>query len=208
MKYLLLILLWVFWCALHSGMIAAPVTEYVKKRLGNRYRFYRLFYNSLALVTLLPPVYYSILLEGTPVFRWHGALVLLQCFLLIAGLVLFIAGAKHYNISQFLGIRQVRTGEINPTLSEDDAFDMTGILCAIRHPWYAAGIMVVWARDLSLSTVLTNLVITAYFIVGSILEERKLVREFGSTYIEYQQHVSMFFPYMWLKAKIAQRFDR
>jgi hypothetical protein len=38
--------------------------------------------------------------------------------------------------------------------------------------------------------------------VGSFLEERKLVREFGDKYQEYQQAVSMLFPWRWLKAKI------
>jgi protein-S-isoprenylcysteine O-methyltransferase Ste14 len=40
-------------------------------------------------------------------------------------------------------------------------------------------------------------------VIGTILEERKLVREFGEPYREYQRNVSMFFPYKWLKARIA-----
>ncbi len=73
----------------------------------------------------------------------------------------------------------------------------------IRHPWYLGGILIVWARDLSLSTILNNTVITSYFIIGTVLEERKLVREFGEPYREYQRNVSMFFPCKWLKAKIS-----
>jgi protein-S-isoprenylcysteine O-methyltransferase Ste14 len=47
------------------------------------------------------------------------------------------------------------------------------------------------------------MVISAYFIIGTILEERKLLLEFGERYREYQKNVSMFIPYKWLKTKIA-----
>jgi len=43
-----------------------------------------------------------------------------------------------------------------------------------------------------------------YFFVGSILEERKLLLQYGEKYQEYQKKVSMFFPYKWLKAMIVE----
>jgi protein-S-isoprenylcysteine O-methyltransferase Ste14 len=52
----------------------------------------------------------------------------------------------------------------------------------IRHPWHLGGFLIVWARDLSLSTILTNLVISSYFVIGAILEEQKLAREIGAPY--------------------------
>jgi methanethiol S-methyltransferase len=63
--------------------------------------------------------------------------------------------------------------------------------------------LIVWVEDLSVSTILINIIISIYFIVGSFLEERKLVREFGDDYRQYQQTVSMLFPWRWLKAKIV-----
>ena len=195
--------LWILWCALHSVLITVTVTSYMKRKLGDGYRFYRLFFNAVALITLLPLAYYSIGMKGPPIFRWQGPSAIAKYLLLLTSLCLFIAGAKHYDLSQFLGIRQIRTGETNPTLSERDTFGTTGILSAIRHPWYVAGIMIVWARDISVSTLLNNIVISAYFVTGTILEERKLVREFGDNYREYQKRVSMFLPYKWAKAKVA-----
>jgi hypothetical protein len=58
--YLFASLLWIVWCTLHSILIATPVTDYMKKKLGDQFRFHRLFYNTVALVTLIPLVYYSI----------------------------------------------------------------------------------------------------------------------------------------------------
>ena len=61
--------------------------------------------------------------------------------------------------------------------------------------------MIVWARDLDVSAIVTNVILTGYFIIGTLLEERKLSREFPEAYEEYRQKVSMFFPYQWLKSK-------
>ena len=60
LKYLYSVLGWVLWCTLHSGLISITVTEYAKRQLGSGSRFYRLFYNIISLVTLLPLLYYSI----------------------------------------------------------------------------------------------------------------------------------------------------
>ena len=46
------------------------------------------------------------------------------------------------------------------------------------------------------------MVINVYFMIGAVLEERKLVREFGEKYQEYQRTVSMLFPWRWLKVRI------
>lgn len=203
MRYLFAVFLWILWCGLHSTLITRTVTDYMKKKLGDRYRFYRLFYNIVALVSLLPLIYYSISLRGAPIFRWEGALAIVKYLLLVTGVYLFLAGGKHYRMSQFLGIDQIRTGSATTSLSEYDTFDTSGILGVIRHPWYSAAILIIWARDISLSTLLNNIVITAYFIIGTFLEEHKLLLDFGEKYQQYQKNVSMFIPYKWLKAKIV-----
>ena len=202
-KHIFAVLLWILWCTLHSTLIATPVTDYVKKKLADRFRFYRLFFNAASLATLLPVVYYSISIRQAPVFRWESPMMIVKYLLLATGITLFVAGARHYSMSQFLGIRQIKTGRATLALSEYDTFDISGILSAIRHPWYTASIMVIWAKDISLPTLLVNVVISAYFIIGTILEERKLLLEFGERYREYQKNVSMFIPYKWLKANIA-----
>jgi len=202
-KHVFAVLFWILWCTLHSTLIATPVTDYMKKRLVDRFRFYRLFFNAASLITLLPVVYYSMSIRQAPVFRWESHLMMAKYLLLATSITLFVAGGRHYSMSQFLGVRQIRTGRANPGLSEHGTFNTSGILSAIRHPWYTASIMVIWAREISLSTLLVNMVISAYLIIGTILEERKLLLEFGERYREYQKNVSMFIPCKWLKAKIA-----
>ncbi|SPD72517.1 hypothetical protein PITCH_A1390015 [uncultured Desulfobacterium sp.] len=91
-------------------------------------------------------------------------------------------------------MRCVTYSLLSSVLTNDCSLDTRGVLSIIRHPWYTGGMLIVWARPLDLSAILTNLVVTGYFVVGAILEERKLKAQFGEQYVAYQQCVPMFFP--------------
>jgi protein-S-isoprenylcysteine O-methyltransferase Ste14 len=202
MKYALLALIWLMWCFLHSALISLTVTGYLKHRLGDRFRYYRLVYNGFALVTLIPVFLYAHSVQTEPLFSWQGYWRIGQVLLLAASLFLFLAGGRNYDGLTFLGVRQIKERHSCMGLSETCGLDTRGILGVVRHPWYAGGMMIVWAGDLDVSAIITNLIITGYFIVGTLLEERKLSIEFPDAYKEYQQKVSMFFPYQWLKSKL------
>ena len=59
MRYLLLALAWTAYCTLHSAMISETATRFLKRRLGESFRFYRLFFNCIAILTLIPVLWYS-----------------------------------------------------------------------------------------------------------------------------------------------------
>jgi protein-S-isoprenylcysteine O-methyltransferase Ste14 len=201
MRYILLALLWSAWCFLHSALISLRVTAFLKRRLEDRFRFYRLLYNAFALVTLVPVVWYTYSLKAEPLFSWNGSWRVGQVLLLAASLLLFGEGARNYDGAAFLGLRQLNKRDECTGLTETCALETRGILGVVRHPWYAGGMMIIWARPLDLSAVVTNVILTGYFIVGAFLEEHRLSTEFPETYKEYRRKVSMFFPYLWLKSK-------
>lgn len=200
-KHLFITALWIIWCCCHSLMIAPGVTGRLKQRLGDRFRFYRLFFNAFALATFLPLAAYSLAIDETPVIAWEGALAVVKYGLLSLSLFLFAAGARQYRLSTFLGLDRIRGAKSDPGLPARPAFATAGILAVIRHPWYAGGLLFIWARDLGLTALLVNLVFSVYLVAGAFLEERKLVKEFGDDYRRYQNRVSMFFPWKWIKKK-------
>ena len=204
MKYIVLAVLWVVWCTLHSAMISVTATSYLKRRAGRSYRFYRLLFNFVAFVTLVPVVLYAQSVRGPVVFRWEGLLVIVQVLLVIVAIVLFLTGARHYDILQLVGIRQIRQGTSYGALTENGMLATRGVHGIIRHPWYLATIIVVWARELDVSALITNLILTMYVILGTVLEEHKLVLEYGDEYRRYQKRVSMLIPFTYVKAKIAR----
>lgn len=201
MKYAFLALIWLVWCFFHSALISLRATGYLKQRPGDRFRYYRLVYNAFSLITLIPVILYSDSLRSEPLFVWDGAWMALQGFILAVSVFFFLAGARQYDGLSFLGLRQLRSGSSCEGLSETCALNTKGVLGVVRHPWYAGGILIIWARDLDLSLIITNVILTGYFIVGTLLEERKLLVEFPGAYREYQQRVSMLFPWRWFISK-------
>jgi protein-S-isoprenylcysteine O-methyltransferase Ste14 len=201
-RYVVLILLWGAWCFFHSFLITPAVTGFVRKHLESAYRYYRIFYNITALATLTPVLVYTYSMRGQPIFRWEGPFRIIQGLLAIFALVLFIGGSRRYDLAQFLGTRQLREDSTCEVLTQDCRLDTGGILSMVRHPWYAGGMLIVWIGNPDVTAVLTNLVITGYFLIGAVLEERKLVAEFGAEYMEYRRRVSMLFPIKWGAQKL------
>ena len=72
-----------------------------------------------------------------------------------------------------------------------------GILAHIRHPLYL-GLILMFTGYFFFSPTLTNLVAWActmlYLPFGIASEEKKLVREFGEAYTNYQKEVPMLIP--------------
>jgi methanethiol S-methyltransferase len=200
-NHLLLAAAWTAYCALHSAMIAPTVTGLLKRQLGEGFRFYRLFFNAVAILTLVPLLSFSRSVEAEPLFRWDGPLLPVRYALFACGVVLAITGARHYSLAQFSGVAQIR-GTSAGGLAAAGALDSSGVLGVVRHPWYVAVVLLIWARDLDIARLVANGVLTAYVVVGTLLEERKLVLEFGDSYRRYQERVSMFVPVKWLRSRL------
>ena len=200
MEYLLLTILWILWCTVHSGMISIKATTYLQNNLGDQFRYYRLVYNLTAIITLLPIYFFGKSIAADAFFRWPETLELLRYVLLFLSIILFFIGAQKYDMLQFLGIRQIRSGDSHMSLSADDELDTSGILSITRHPWYLAALIFIWVfqKELNYADLLVRVILTAYLFIGSILEERKLIQEYGDDYRKYMQQVSMLLPVKFL----------
>jgi len=205
MQYVILAILWVLWCGLHSALIASPVTNHVKARFPEGHRYYRILYNVISVMTLIHVILYSMSISGPLIIRYEGSGRLIQLSLFLIAHIFFVAGAKSYDIPQFLGVRQIRGENTCNVLTDDCSLDTTGILGVVRHPWYTGGMIIIWARNLDMAGLVTNLMLTGYFIIGTYLEERKLVSQFGQEYVDYQQRVSKFVPTKWIAGKLWKR---
>ncbi len=70
-----------------------------------------------------------------------------------------------------------------------------GPYCYVRHPLYLFSILPIWsAPRFSTDQLLFNVLWTIWIIVGTRLEERDLLRDFGQTYRECQLSVPMLLP--------------
>lgn len=207
--YLLQTIIWVCWCSLHSLLISRTVTRFWQRRLGKNYRRYRLTYNVVSTVTLFIPVGYSFHLQRyeSALLSWTEHWSLLRITMIGTALFLFWAGARQYDMSHFLGITQLRSDPGSVAQNEQNSFSTAGISSVIRHPWYLGGILLVWSAPSPFypSTVITAFILTAYFFIGTLLEERKLHSQYGEAYERYQQQVSMLFPHKWVYRCLADK---
>lgn len=202
--YILLSLLWIAYCVVHSALISIKVMDFLKRVLASKYRFYRLFFNTFSVGTLIPLLIYSHSARWSTelLFAWKGYMRLIQYGMITLGAILLLTGARHYSVFQFLGIKQIMQERSGGAMTASGEFDSSGILGVIRHPWYLGVFFLLWASDITLRGLLTNVVLSSYLVIGTILEERKLVLEFGDKYKEYQRQVSMFIPIKWLRSKL------
>lgn len=118
--------------------------------------------------------------------RWLIAAVLL---LALAGIAW---GARSLEEFDLFGTRAfLRRGE--PAVTK---LAIAGPYRWVRHPFYAFGIVALWAAPvLSLDRLLLNSLFTAWIFLGANLEERDLVTAFGEDYRLYQRAVPMFLPW-------------
>ena len=203
MRYLLLIFLWSAFCFLHSFMITPAVTDFLKEKAGKYYRYYCLFYNLFSILILAPIVVYSYSIMEKPFFTWHGYLLPLRYLLLLGGLLIFYAGSRHYSMRTFLGINQLNEGVDHGLINNSGMIEKGGIMGVVRHPFYTGSFLVIWAGNLDTTRLIINSILSIYLIVGTMLEEQKLLAEFGDVYRDYQKEVSMLFPWKYIKKKIA-----
>lgn len=196
MGYLFIASLWIAYVLLHSFLVSTSFTNLLNRLLKNYYAFYRIFFVAFSLALLIPLIRYTDQFDSNIIITYSPALNAVRYVLLLGALSMFFwAFFIDYDSLSFFGIRQIlnfgKEKKINPT--ED--LKRTGLLGVVRHPMYFALIIALWCDTFTMAGIMVNTILTAYVIMGTILEERKLVLEFGDTYVKYQQEVPMLIPF-------------
>ena len=195
MDKLQLAILWILWCSLHSLLISRFFITKMKNILGIKFAYYRLAFNAFSLLTLIPVVIYQQLLSEGIIFSWPGSWNMLKFGMYLASFVLFYGGYRVFDMPYVLGTKQVNEMRENKKVDAMD-FYTTGILEYVRHPWYSGSIILVWAfGSISDVSLVSKIILTAYLIIGTFLEEKKLVHEIGEPYLAYRKKVPMFIPW-------------
>ena len=167
----------------------------MKDTLGIKFAYYRLVYNTFSFLTLLPVVIYQILLSEKIIFSWYGPWNVLKFAMYLASFVLFYGGYRVFDMLYVLGIKQVHQMQEGKKIEAMD-FNTSGVLEYVRHPWYSGAILFVWAfGPISDVSLVSKIILTAYIIIGTFLEEKKLIHEIGEPYLEYCKRVPMLIPW-------------
>lgn len=194
MDYLLIALFWSLYCALHSFLISVGFTKLMMKLLKKYYAFYRVFYIGISFFLIIPLFNLSAP-SNNEIISYPYTINFIRQILMYGSLVMFgWAFFFDYDALSFFGIRQIMNfgrekDAVHPEIKRK------GLLGIIRHPMYFALIIFLWCRIFTLTDLIVNSVLTIYVIIGTILEERKLIMEFGESYTRYQLEVPMLIPF-------------
>jgi protein-S-isoprenylcysteine O-methyltransferase Ste14 len=181
-----LALAWIAYAIVHSLLASDVVKAWVARRWPALARRYRLAYNVQSVVLLLPIAVLLHTEPGPAIWVWHGAAAWLANGLALLAVIALVVVPTGYDTRAFAGLKP-----------EPPVFVIGPWHRVVRHPWYFVGLVVVWTRDMHLSTLVSACAITLYFIVGSRLEEAKLARALGAPYREYLKRVPGLIPRPW-----------
>ena len=183
----------------HSWVAGQGVKHWFRRRFGERaYEgFYRVAYNVLAVVMLAPVAALIVLTPGNVVWQVESApLALLLNSLRLAGVVTLGVALLQIDLARFAGLSQVVAFYAGyPLPLPPEPLQTGGLYAHVRHPLYVASLLVLWPAPTMTEALLAfNLGSTAYFLLGSIVEERRLVDAFGPAYVTYRQRVPWMLP--------------
>lgn len=189
-----LLLAWFLYFAFHSLLASSTVKARVAKNSISAYRFYRLAYSLTATIGLLALSYLSLQVQTPRLFQ-QPVLTGIGFFALLAGALLQLVAIRSFNLKAFIGIEPTPL----PHQASAQPLIVTGMYRYVRHPLYfgvfciAIGLVLAFPYQhvlgLSLLTIL-------YLFVGSYWEEKKLIQEFGSAYLEYRKKVKGIVPFV------------
>jgi protein-S-isoprenylcysteine O-methyltransferase Ste14 len=142
---------------------------------------------------------YQVSLGGKPFLPFLKPWTILQTCLVVFSVSIIFFSFISYGPLEFLGIAQI----INRDKGAETCtvnISTKGLLGIVRHPMYLAVMILVWTFNETPIDMLFNVIMTIYFIIGTHLEERKLISCYGREYEEYKKKVPMFIPF-WYKIK-------
>lgn len=176
--------------AISHSLLASQWCKNLARRVSEKMLpAYRLFYNllSLGLLTwVMADTGCGMVLYFAPGV-WSLAMYLLQILVAVA----LFSCLRQTGVGNFLGIDQLHgSGDRQPQMIDD------GWYAVVRHPLYLLSIVfLILSPVMTAQRALLTVLAIPYFIIGGLLEEQRLVEEFGDRYRRYRQQVPFLIPW-------------
>lgn len=195
-------LVWLAYFGIHSLLASLGVKRRISQHYPDYMPAYRLTFNFLAILLLCAPLYLSYSGQSIILWQFEGGSLWLTRGIAACAVIGFIISLRYYDGREFLGIRQWREHETQ--VEDQEHFQLSPLHYYVRHPWYTFALMLIWTRPMDSLTLISTVMITIYFFLGSRLEDNKLIHYYGDTYQRYRQQVPGLIPLPWKFLKPAQ----
>lgn len=191
-----------------AGMLIFALVHSITadKRLKNRIRdyvgtrryegFYRITYNLVSII-LIAPILLYMALAGEIIWEPPPSLWLIFDVLQLVGIIGLAISLLQVDFGRFAGISQaIAYFQGKPLPLPDENLQTGGVYQLVRHPLYLFSLLAIWPVYPLTDTMLAfNISATLYFIIGSRMEEKRLLNIFGQEYARYQAQVPWLLPF-------------
>lgn len=197
------LLIFLIFALIHSVTVTQWFKHLCKKLLGGTFMrvWYRTLYNAVSFVTVLIALHFIAAVPDRSI--WIAPLWL-QWFLRavqLAGLAFGALAFEHLDGAEFMGFRQVwrylSQGEVAGNIEGLTQQELVtgGVYGIVRHPMYAAGIVIfTFNPRITVNGLTITMLADLYFIFGMFIEERRFLALFGDQYREYMKRVPTLVP--------------
>ncbi len=142
---------------------------------------------------------------------WHIESGTIGYYAMYAG---FFAGWTILFVSTFLinhfdlfGLRQTYLELVGKPYTQLE-FKVISFYRYSRHPLYLGGILGIWfTPTMTMTHLVFAILLTAYFFIGALYEEKDLKADFGERYKDYMRRTPMMFPIKKLRRKADLKED-
>jgi protein-S-isoprenylcysteine O-methyltransferase Ste14 len=185
-----LILAITLWAIFHSLLASTGIKDLFRRAFGNGVvKFYRLFYNLYAAISILPILYLMVTLPDKNLYQASAPYDYVMRVGQGLSIFFLLVAVFQTDILSFAGLRQLIQGEKTGKLVT------SGLYGYVRHPLYAFSLAILWFSPIvSVNSFVVYLALTIYVLIGILFEERKLLREFGQQYADYRAVTPMLLP--------------
>ena len=184
---------WILFFAVHSWMAANGVKDWVKRNFPSMKRWYRLLYNLVSALLFAWAGYYLYNAPAQYLIPTFPIVQYVSWAMMAAGVMVILLCFRNYQIGEFIGTQQLQSQPAEPTLNT------SGLNQYVRHPLYFGTFLTVMGylfNAFTLAHLVFATTVFAYLIIGTLLEEQKLEKQFGAAYQQYKKEVKMLIPFV------------
>ena len=185
-------------CVSHSILASNKIKKTFQNRFGNLIAFYRIGYNFISIISFV--IIYKMLPQiDITVYELPDPFAKIVILLQVISFLGIVWCAKYFSTGEFLGWSQLKrfrkSSYDSDDLDEKSELRIEGPYKYSRHPVYFFSILIIVLRPaMGLTYLIIVVIFVAYFYIGSVFEERRLIEKFGDAYINYQKSVPRILP--------------
>jgi protein-S-isoprenylcysteine O-methyltransferase Ste14 len=191
-QHFVLALLWIVFCVLHSVLADNGFKRRLALQSPQFFKNYRFYYTLFAFINLGVVVYYQLQLSSPLLYISNSFTIVAGWIVTLLGGFIMLICIKKY----FLSLSGLKSLVAEQVVANELRID--GIHHYVRHPLYLGTFIFIWGLFILFpyaSLLIANVIITSYTLFAIKLEERKLVEEFGPSYLAYKEKVPMILPH-------------